>query len=84
MTDNEGDAFAKSKKQRQLASRAARAKALNPHVAVHHVIVPMNEQSVDLPASGREATQARDDLGAAMRDARRKKIKEQNYLRGMR
>ena len=51
--------------------------------------MPLHEQSIDLPAgmgeveSGR-ALEAREDLTKAMRVARRKKIKENNFLRGMR
>ena len=57
---------------------------MNPHSSVHTVTVPLHEQSVDLAAGGREGTEARDELGASMRDARRRKIKEQNFLKGMR
>ncbi|KAL6720830.1 hypothetical protein ACLMJK_002755 [Lecanora helva] len=84
-----GDAFAKSKKQRRLASKAARALKTGNHAALHTVKVPLEEQSIDLPAGmepeeGAEAQEAREDLRLAMRKARRKKIKENNFLRGMR
>ena len=51
--------------------------------------VPLEEQSIDLPAgmdysSGKEAQTAREELNGAMRKARRKGIKESNFLRGMR
>lgn len=82
--ESEGDAFAKSKKQRKIAAKAAKAKSLNSHAAVHTVRVPLHEQSIDLPAEGREATEARGQLRESMRDARRRKIKEQNFLKGMR
>ena len=53
------------------------------------VRVPLEEQSIDLPAGmeeaqGQRAMEARDDLTRAMRTARRKKIKENNFLRGIR
>lgn len=51
--------------------------------------VPLEEQSIDLPAGmgekeGEKAMEARDELKRAMRMARKKKIKEDNYLRAMR
>ncbi|KAL9103521.1 MAG: hypothetical protein Q9163_001439 [Psora crenata] len=88
--ENEGDAFAKSKKQRRIASKAARARMTaglqGPELAVK---VPLHEQSIDLPAGmeereGKEALEARGELRGSMRDARRKKIREDNYLKGMR
>lgn len=106
--ENEGDAFAKSKKQRKIAARAARVRDANDAKlglardgAVHTVrVVPLHEQSVDLPVGngggdgeggdegdgegGRVAIEARERLRISMRDARRRKIKEQNFLRGMR
>lgn len=83
-----GDAFAKSKKQRRLASKAARALNTGSHATSHTVQIPLEEQSIDLPAGmgeadGRKALEAREGLRNAMRTARRKKIKENNYLRGM-
>ena len=53
------------------------------------VQVPLEEQSIDLPAGmGEEesdkALEAREGLTNAMRLARRRKIKENNFLRGMR
>ncbi|CAF9938931.1 hypothetical protein IMSHALPRED_001143 [Imshaugia aleurites] len=84
-----GDAFAKSKKQRRLASKAARALKTGSHGTSHTVQVPLEEQSIDLPAGmgeaeGQKALEAREDLTKAMRTARRRKIKENNFLRGMR
>ncbi|TKA82622.1 hypothetical protein B0A55_01362 [Friedmanniomyces simplex] len=85
---NEGDLFAKSKKQRQKAAKALRkTQLLNPEALVPKV--PLYEQSVDLPAGdgtlegAMEAGEARRALNQAMRDQRRKKIKEDNFLRGM-
>lgn len=52
--------------------------------------VPLYEQSIDLPhgdgtlSSATEAAQARRDLTKAMRAKRRAKIKEDNFLKGMR
>ena len=84
-----GDAFAKSKKQRRLAAKAARAKGGAAIDGEGARKVPLHEQSVDLPAGigdedGEKGTRAREDLRASMRDARRKKIREGNFLRGMR
>ncbi|KAL9074006.1 MAG: hypothetical protein Q9161_002628 [Pseudevernia consocians] len=84
-----GDAFAKSKKQRRLASKAARALRSGSGGTSHTVQVPLEEQSIDLPAGmgeaeGRKASEAREGLTSAMRTARRRKIKENNFLRGMR
>ena len=52
--------------------------------------VPLEHQSIDLPSGdgtvdgALEAVQARDDLTTAMRRARRKSIKEGNFLKSMR
>jgi hypothetical protein len=79
---------AKSKKQRQRAAKALRKRALlNPESLAPKV--PMYEQSVDLPGgdgsleAAKEAGQARSGLTKAMRDKRRKMIKEDNFLRAM-
>ena len=82
--DGSGDAFAKSKKQRRLAAKAARAReALGAEGQAVQQTVPLHEQSIDLPSDGQEAIEAREQLRTALRAARRKKIKEQNFLRGM-
>jgi len=81
--------LAKSKKQRQRAAKALRKRALqNPESLTPKV--PLYEQSVDLPGGGdgsleaaKEAGQARSGLTKAMRDKRRKAIKEDNFLRAM-
>jgi len=58
--------------------------------ATEHVVkVPLEQQSIDLPAGmgleeGMNAQGAREDLNAAMRKARRRRIKENNFLRAMR
>lgn len=80
---------AKSKKQRQRAAKALRKRALqNPESLAPKV--PLYEQSVDLPGGGdgsleaaKEAGEARGGLTKAMRDKRRKAIKEDNFLRAM-
>ena len=79
---------AKSKKQRQRAAKALRKRALlNPESLAPKV--PLYEQSVDLPGgdgsleAAKEAGQARSGLTKAMRDKRRKMIKEDNFLRAM-
>lgn len=61
---------------------------LGTHGTSHVVNVPLEEQSIDLPAGmeeeqGKKALEAREDLRIAMRAARRRKIKESNFLRGM-
>ena len=81
--------IAKSKKQRRLAAKAARALNSGSHSTQHTVKIPLEEQSIDLPGGigMQEAMQgeaARDELHAAMRKARRRRIKENNFLRGMR
>lgn len=82
---NEGDLFAKSKKQRQRAAKALRRQQLlNPEALAPKI--PLYEQSIDLPAGdgtlggALEAREARGELNKAMRDKRRKKIKEDNFL----
>ena len=75
---------AKSKKQRRIAAKLARrATAENPESLLP--AVPLEQQSIDLPAGNtKEAEEAREELRAAMRRARRKGIKEANFLKGMR
>jgi large subunit ribosomal protein L54 len=52
--------------------------------------IPIYEQSIDLPAGDGtvqgavEAAEARQELTKAMRAERRRKVKEDNYLRSMR
>ena len=81
--------LAKSKKQRKLASKAARALKIGSNAVDQTIQVPLEEQTIDLPAgmSLEESTQAqgaREDLTHAMRKSRRKKIKESNFLKSMR
>ena len=78
--------IAKSKKQRRLAAKNAKAAlALDPAPKV-----PLERQSVDLYAGdgslegGLRAVGVREELRGAMRAERRKGIKEANFLRGMR
>ncbi len=87
MTD--GDA-AKSKKQRRLAAKALRkAEALDP--GRRGPRVPVEEQSIDLPANEEGsldgalgAVESRELITRRLREKRRKGIKEANFLRGMR
>lgn len=80
---------AKSKKQRQRAAKLLRKRAAqNPEGLAPKV--PLYEQSVDLPGGedgslqgSKEAGAAREGLTKAMRDKRRKAIKEDNFLRAM-
>lgn len=81
--------IAKSKKQRRVAAKKARKAALlNP--ASLHPTIPVQHQTIDLPhgdGSGGPADEnaqvARETLTAEMRIARRKGIKEGNFLKGM-
>lgn len=81
--------IAKSKKQRRLAHKALRKQQLlDPESLAPKV--PLYEQSVDLlkgdgtVAGNKEAGEARQELTKAMRDHRRSKIKEANFLKEMR
>lgn len=83
------DLVAKSKKQRRLAAKALRKQQLlDPESLAPKV--PIYEQSVDLlkgdgtVAGNRQANEARHELTKAMRDHRRSKIKEANFLKEMR
>lgn len=79
---------AKSKKQRRIAAKALRKQQLlNPESLVPKV--PLYEQTIDLPSgdgslnAAKEAGQARQELTKAMREKRRSKIKEANFLKEM-
>ena len=78
-----------TRKQRQRARKAAtKAARANPESLTPKV--PLEQQSIDLPNGDGSARGAVDALGArqeltdAMRKARRKGIKEANFLKGMR
>ena len=43
--------------------------------------VPLQQQSIDLPAGPEEGLRAREELTKALRRERRSKIKEGNYLK---
>lgn len=77
---------AKSKKLRRKAAKRQRkleAKLLaSGDVSALTPKVPITKQSVDLP-SGEEGMGERSELKKAMRQERRAKIKENNYLKGM-
>lgn len=93
--EDEGDAFAKSKKQRRKAARAERRRELLDPESLKPKI-PVEHQSIDLPSATPEADQtgeseaqrvareARQGLTGAMRKGRRKSIKEGNFLKGIR
>lgn len=80
--------LAKSKKQRQRAAKALRKQQLL-HPEALAPKIPIYEQSVDLPAgegsveAALDAKEARGELQKAMREKRRKGIKEQNFLKAM-
>ncbi|KAI9858522.1 MAG: hypothetical protein M1824_004258 [Vezdaea acicularis] len=88
-TEGEGDLFSKSKKQRRLATKRLQKQALlNPESLVPKV--PLHQQSIDLPSNEEgtlegalRAENVRDEVTRGMRKARRKGIKEANYLKGM-
>lgn len=76
---------AKSKKQRRLAAKRARKAGIDPASLIPKT--PIQAQTVDLPhgdGSGGdrdiEAQKAREEVKAAMRKARKKQIKERNFL----
>ncbi|KAI9694612.1 MAG: hypothetical protein M1822_000228 [Bathelium mastoideum] len=86
-----GDQFAKSKKQRRIAAKEQRKKALlNPESMAPKVA--LHEQTIDLPSGDADGTmegalaaiEARGELTRAMRAKRRSGIKEHNFLRAMR
>ncbi|KXL45486.1 hypothetical protein M433DRAFT_709 [Acidomyces richmondensis BFW] len=81
----DGDLFSKSKKQRRKAAKALRKQALlDPESLAPRV--PVDHQTCDLPAGDGtaagaiEAARARREVTHAMRERRRKKIKEDNFL----
>ncbi|EGP92316.1 unnamed protein product [Zymoseptoria tritici ST99CH_3D1] len=86
--DAEGDLFSKSKKQRRIAAKALRKQMMDPEAMATKI--PLYEQTIDLPrgdgtlGGNKEAGQARKELTKAMRDQRRSKIKEANFLKEMR
>ena len=80
---------AKSKKQRRKAAKALRKQQLL-HPEMLQPKVPIYEQSIDLPSGdgtvlgARQAGDARGELTKRMREKRRAKVKEDNFLKGMR
>ncbi|QIW98029.1 hypothetical protein AMS68_003547 [Peltaster fructicola] len=86
--DGEGDLFSKSAKQRRIAAKALRKQQLrDPNSMVPKV--PLYEQTIDIYAGdgtlegAARANAARQELTKAMRDQRRNKIKETNFLKTM-
>ncbi|KAL8902362.1 MAG: hypothetical protein Q9207_004765 [Kuettlingeria erythrocarpa] len=92
----EGDAFSKSAKQRRIAAKLARRSASTSSPESRAPPVPLHQQSGDLPSApqnrfGRavdiqaaeKAREAREELTASLRQKRRKTIREDNFLRGM-
>ncbi|QSZ33194.1 hypothetical protein DSL72_002780 [Monilinia vaccinii-corymbosi] len=82
-----GDEFSKSKKLRRQAAktrrRAEERALLSGDTSMLEIQVPIQQQSIDLPTEGEEALEQRAGLRKAMREERRAKIKEGNYLKGM-
>lgn len=92
--EDAGDEFSKSKKQRKLAARRARAaeaRALaEGNLDALMPKIPLQEQSINLPGNDDgtvegsiEAAAAREELRRAMRKERKAKIREDNYLKSM-
>ena len=78
-----------TRKSRQRARKeAAKIARMNPESLKPKV--PLEQQTVDLPAGDGtvegsiQAGESRQELTSAMRKARRKDIKESNFLKGMR
>ncbi|TRX96579.1 hypothetical protein FHL15_002481 [Xylaria flabelliformis] len=93
-SDDAGDEFSKSKKQRRLAAKRQRtteAKMLaEGNLEALAPKIPLQHQSINLPANESStiegavaAHDAREDLRRAMRRERKAKIKESNYLKSM-
>lgn len=88
-SEGDGDLFSKSKKQRRIAAKALRKQHML-HPEMLQKKIPLYEQSVDLPRGdgslegAREALRGREELTRSMRVARRKGIKEANFLKAMR
>jgi large subunit ribosomal protein L54 len=89
LTNRKFHETAKSKKQRRIAAKALRKQQLlNPGLLEPKI--PLYEQTIDLPAGdgslqgSKDALAARAELTKAMRDKRRSKIKEDNFLKEMR
>lgn len=75
---------AKSKKQRRKAAKALRRQQLLGQDQEEQI--PLFEQSVDLAGGENDtgrAQEAREELTGSMRKERRRKIKEDNFLRAM-
>ncbi|KAI9656952.1 MAG: hypothetical protein M1831_004500 [Alyxoria varia] len=78
---NADDATQKSTKKSKKSKSHAQAHAT---LQAQQNRVPLHEQSLDLPSDDpQEAENARRKLNKSMREARRKGIKEGNYLKGM-
>ncbi|TKX25596.1 hypothetical protein C1H76_2246 [Elsinoe australis] len=95
--EGEGDLYAKSAKQRRVAAKALRKREAALAASGESLAppVPLNEQSIDLPAGdsvgthekavqiNMQASEARHDVTRALRQKRRAKIKEMNFLKSM-
>jgi len=89
-----GDEFSKSKQLRRAAAKRQRkleAKMLaSGDLSALQPKIPLTQQSIDLPANEEgtvegalAAEEKRNELRAAMREERKKKIKETNYLKSV-
>ncbi|PNS18540.1 54S ribosomal protein L37, mitochondrial [Sphaceloma murrayae] len=97
VAQGEGDLYAKSAKQRRKAAKALRKKEMAMAASGKSLApaVPLEEQSIDLPAGDSlgaspravevnlQASAVRQDVTKALRKKRRAKIKEMNFLKGM-
>ncbi|KAI6246969.1 hypothetical protein HI914_05126 [Erysiphe necator] len=91
-SNEESDLFSKSKKLRRKAAKKQRKlEALKEASGkVEEIQVPLTQQSIDLPSNEEETLEGaakaegmRRQLRVAMRNERKKKIKESNYLRSV-
>ncbi|KAA6411894.1 MAG: 60s ribosomal mitochondrial precursor [Lasallia pustulata] len=88
--EEDADLYSKSKKQCRLANKRAALLASSAPLGPAHRKVPLEHQSIDLPAGDGTvagaigAAEAREEVRDAMRRGRRKGIKEGNYLKAMR
>ena len=80
-------ALNKAQRKRYDKKMAARAATLPPKIPVHHHatdITPAQEDaSKDLLSRAAESLEKREDITKSARDARRKAIREANFLRGL-
>ncbi|KAI1159119.1 mitochondrial ribosomal protein L37-domain-containing protein [Nemania serpens] len=93
-SDEAGDEFSKSKKQRRMAAKRQRVleakllaegnlEALAPKIPLHHQTINLPANEAGTVEGAVAAVEAREELRRAMRRERKAKIKESNYLKSM-